>query len=1355
VTADTRYRCVAKPNSGYGRYAIHQDIYITEAEAAVKTVMDVTPPIRTANGWDPTIVWKYSDEALAAKPSDPSLWPEYADVFTTPSFQEGRNPHQQTTQTELENFIAGLDTDDDNMYVYILGQSDGKAFNIPLVIFTDVDLSGAETLEDAAALIRADSKENGKLTVHYQAQLHGSEPASCEGALAMIQRFDGSYGESLLDNMNIYVIPRLNPYGAWKSQRNTKNPNGSTDNVDPNGDFLRLRMVEPQLRQKALNLFDPDVAMDGHEYQVDSGSTSMLDKDIMLAAHFLEKHTEAFQEQSLALANAAFGKLEENGLTYGWYTDVVNNASGDVGSGNAAYRGTLHVLMESHGIFRGRIAYERRVMSQVSVATGILDYLNENTATVKNVVTAQKQAIVDAGKTYEETDQVVLRYEKTSHPELQISGQTVNLGTGNILPRTFGANVWDEIARARTASTAYVLPADLENIDHVLDLMDMQGIAYSYIPAGSAVSLQQYTQVAVNDSGRIIEADLTGEKLTAFPSGAYVFCMNQQNANILALIMEPDVTQDTTNTLVQSDVVAVNDDDTIPIYRYIRDLNSQGTIDYVESPDAPTDLSVTKPTTVDGTGSIEGLKADRLYEYKLDSAEEYTAVTAGSTRITGLPIGKYYVRYQATENTFASADAVCDIDYGNLKEYVVYLDAAAGSDDENGFTESGAVATLEKAYSQLGVIMADAPANTSGKIMFLSTYALPKNRVDFPSHSYPVILTSKTGNEGFSYTNGSDGSKNIVAMNGDTTLENITVTLVKGNTSTYNYLSGMGHKFVIGQNVTSVGTNADVYFNLTGGGYNGTFDSTDLTVMSGTWRQIYIANYASGTINGNAKLKMTGGTVTHYVQPAYQCSITGDLVMDITNADIGSIVCCNTRDWTISGDSLVTVGKDTTVSSITCGGTNAKITGKIYLTIDGADLGGVSITGKKTSATVGGSELILKSGTVDTVTSFDTVTLDTSAGGAVTLGCDMTVGTVKGGGKLTIPAANKLTVSGTVTDSTIVTITGTPTVGTAYIYTAAQQPNNAFVYNGAEYFMAKEEDGQYAWYLTASEGAVATVGGDGFSSLQAAVTASNGNLVILRADADENVVISSDVVLDLNGFDVQSVSVTGNNTLYVMDNKTDDYDVADNDYGRILTVSGQVEGLPESSDLAQDGYLAVTEADGTSFHRVNLQIIGVGLRAENSGMYYQSKFAGDQVVQRNIVAYGIALGANEAPSFRSKTYTAMDADTWTPGSAGNAANGTLLEGVMKKTNTYSVNNRNSNMQIYGVAYVELANGQRMLGKTVHYSLREIFEGTDGIVGADEIFSGLGENQKNAILTFVTTYQTVTRLWNIPNIMKEI
>ena len=958
VTAEGRYRCVSRSPSGNARYIIHRSIYMSAEEAATKTVCDVTPAKRSTSGWDPPLVYTYTDEVLSGPyASSKELWPDYADVFTTPAFKAGRNPHQQTTQTEMMNFINGLNGSNDNMYVYILGKGDGskaaEKFDIPIVIFTKVDLSGAKTWEEAAALVKADSDKTGKVMIHYQAQIHGSEPASCEGALAMMQRFDGAYGEKLLDKMNIYVIPRLNPYGAYKSSRNTYY-NGASD-IDPNGDFARLRMVETQMRQNVFNHFDPDISFDGHEYLLDMEWVTMKHKDIMLAVRFMPFHTEQFQQLNKTLASQAMGKLTENGLAYGWYTDVVNGAGISTGAGNAAYRGTLNILMESHGITGGRNYYERRVMGQVSVVEGVLDYVYDNAAEVRSVIRGQKQATIDAGKTYEESDKVILEFAKVNDASLALPGNSLNLATGKLTATTFPAEVWRTVVRSRTAPTAYVIPAGESWTQGVLNLLSMQGISYTFVPSGSGIMLQQYTQVAVNSSGRIIEAGLTGEQLFDFPQGAYVITMAQYTANVLGQLMEPDVTQSTTNTVVQSGRVPVTDG-MIPIYRYIQDLNADGSITYIAAAPAPQGLTAVKAPDADSTGKIIGLDAAKLYEYRAEDQRTYTQVPAGSTEIADLAPGKYYVRFAATAGEDASAEAPCLVEYEKVNNYTVYLKSGATTTGD-GYSETAPVSTIAAAYEQLGKLMADAPAGKVGKIILLDTYTLPSNRNDFPAHDYPVHIKGLTGTEGIHYPGSSASDTRVVAFNGDTTLSNMKISL--GGNSNYNYFCATGHKLVIGENVVctpSTYSDGNGYFCLVGGDYRGTFASTDLTVHSGTWRQIYAGNYASGTITGDVNLVVDGGTITNYIQATYKGTVGGDIYMDIQNTGGTSCIYGGAVDaGKTSGDVTVRLGENVGQKKVYACSSASTFSGTFTVIADGVDLTGITITGRSSASSSTGA----------------------------------------------------------------------------------------------------------------------------------------------------------------------------------------------------------------------------------------------------------------------------------------------------------------------------------------------------------------------------------------------------------------
>ena len=595
IKALNRYYMIAKPESGYNRYNNHYNLYFTEEEAATKTVMDVTPNKRSTNGWDPPteIRHRTSEVMDNVYPSDASLWPQYAEVFTTPAFREGRNEHMQTTQTEMENFIAGLDDANDNMYVYTLGQSAGKAFDIPLVIFTTVDLSGADTLEAAAALIRADSEKNNKLTIHHQGQIHGNEPAAGEASLGMLLRLDGEYGESLLDTMNIYVIPRLSPYGAYKSQRQVYLTSSTT--TDPNRDFLRLRTAETQARMVAYNLFEPEVVFDSHEYQESLTSTSHKRKDLMLCTHWMPNHDDTYKQTALDLAYAAFDQITEDGLYYSWYSDSVGGMGANTGSSNTAFRSSLHILMETSGINQGLLQYERRVATHVSALTGLYAYLDANAAAVKKTVQENRAQYIENGKTYREDDIVVLDATTSDHEELHIQGKMVNLYNGTLTDTVYPAYVPDVINRFRIAPTAYVIPAKASFTEQVLSLMDKQGISYSYVPEGATIMLQQYT-------GTVTEADLTDEKPVTFKDGAYVFTMDQVDGYILANLMEPDVndTASDKGTLVQQGIISATNG-MFPIYRYIHDLNEEDFVDYsiVEIP--PVEITV----YVDGTSGLD------------------------------------------------------------------------------------------------------------------------------------------------------------------------------------------------------------------------------------------------------------------------------------------------------------------------------------------------------------------------------------------------------------------------------------------------------------------------------------------------------------------------------------------------------------------------------------------------------------------------------------------------------------------------------------------------------------------------------------------------------------------------------
>lgn len=291
--------------------------------------------------------------------------------------------------------------------------------------------------------------------------------------------------------------------------------------------------------------------------------------------------------------------------------------------------------------------------------------------------------------------------------------------------------------------------------------------------------------------------------------------------------------------------------------------------------------------------------------------------------------------------------------------------------------------------------------------------------------------------------------------------------------------------------------------------------------------------------------------------------------------------------------------------------------------------------------------------------------------------------------------------------------------------------------------------GCFAITVTATSD-IAVVGTTGYRSLQAAVDAytDTAEPIRLLAEAVENVNISRNVYLDLNGFDVTGKVTVTAGTLFCMDTQTDDYTVNDAaGYGKLTDVSGSVAGVPEEAACAEDGYLMVKEGTAVSFHRVNLQIQAMTLRADKAGVYYNSHFAADEIAAGHIKSFGIALSVKAVPTREN-----MEKDCKYTAFAGfqagsNSQNSTLLKNVMAEKNTQQVNEAHSNMPVYGRAYILTDENAYLFGEAVTRTFAEQVT----LAAADKNWGTLNGTQKNAAVSMYRKYAPVMRKWGVQNI----
>ena len=554
-----------------GYYAFCQIINYTQEKADSGFQLNINLD-KMAGSYEDNCLILYSEEFIASHmQSEKNTWGEkYARLFRTPQFlrPEGRvGKHQQTTSEELYAFIDKLNEKCDFMHVFSLGKSPKYNLDMPLVLFTRENVAG-KTLEEAAEIIRT----NGKLTVQYTAQVHGNEPASAEGALAMMLELTEDYGKSVLDTVDIYIVPRINLDGAVESIRESP-----TTGDDMNRDYLYMNNAEIRMVTSAYNLFLPEIAIDAHEKTakvLSEGESDCTDMELQVGAGSLN-HPAIMTKTAMDIALSALSRAKDLGLRGHFFQRFASAAGGSAGSSYYGTRNSLSFLVETPGLRSFCMSFiERRVMAQYVFASTVINYAVEHSGEIMSIVHSSRKLMAEKGPIYDESDIMTLEHEKAETSAFP--SPIINITTGEVIePEHFIPYTEHVIAlHTRVRAAAYVIPKGLKNEEEILRVAKCHAIGYYEIPEGSAVSLCGY----IKGDEKI---ELDEERSVKFEKGAYVF-PNTVPSTILNVIMEPDFNSVSGRkmSLHSMHLIATDESGRLPIYRYCHNLiNGKVTLD--------------------------------------------------------------------------------------------------------------------------------------------------------------------------------------------------------------------------------------------------------------------------------------------------------------------------------------------------------------------------------------------------------------------------------------------------------------------------------------------------------------------------------------------------------------------------------------------------------------------------------------------------------------------------------------------------------------------------------------------------------------------------------------------------------
>ena len=121
----------------------------------------------------------------------------------------------------------------------------------------------------------------------------------------------------------------------------------------------------------------------------------------------------------------------------------------------------------------------------------------------------------------------------------------------------------------------------------------------------------------------------------------------------------------------------------------------------------------------------------------------------------------------------------------------------------------------------------------------------------------------------------------------------------------------------------------------------------------------------------------------------------------------------------------------------------------------------------------------------------------------------------------------------------------------------------------------------------------------------------------------------------------------------------------------------------------------------------------------------------------NVLSYGFAV------SLENALPVADGSDETCLYTQGNTS--VLVKEIMKSENTATENNKNARATIYARAYVQLADGSYVYSEAVEVSLIQV------VMGAQNQWNKLSDNQKEALLDMYQQFEEVMRFWKVPNL----
>ncbi|MDQ2929081.1 MAG: succinylglutamate desuccinylase/aspartoacylase family protein, partial [Pseudomonadota bacterium] len=505
---------------------------------APRPVLPPTPPVSAG----PPV-----SAAIAAR------FPEPAVSFDTPAFEPGRTAY--TTNDEVRAILRGLERGGVDslkgsaVAVLPLGESQAGA-PIDALAFTRAPPIAppppTPAASDAPSGIAAPMAPLHRPAVVIIAGQHGDEPAGTEALLVIAQELAAGRLDAVLDQVDVYLLPRVNPDGAALGQR------GAADGSDVNRDHVLLRTPEAQAVAQLVRNVAPVVVLDLHEYPVDADFAARFG-GVQRFDALLQAATVANMRPFVARAAEEWfrvplvANLGTAGFSTEWYYTLaadpadrkvsMGGVEPGIGRNAEGLRNAVSLLVETRGRGIGRTDFKRRVDVDVVAVRSVLGNAAAHAADLVKLrqfvdrdVAAQAcqgEAVIEAAPTPSEKSLAML-----------------DAATGAIehVTVTWDSSLELRVLKSRPRPCGYWLAASESDAVRRLRLL---GVEVQQIDEGGEVRGETYretsrTPVDANGDGSMRLGVQMAPVLLDVAPGSYYVSLEQAFANLAIAALEPE-----------------------------------------------------------------------------------------------------------------------------------------------------------------------------------------------------------------------------------------------------------------------------------------------------------------------------------------------------------------------------------------------------------------------------------------------------------------------------------------------------------------------------------------------------------------------------------------------------------------------------------------------------------------------------------------------------------------------------------------------------------------------------------------------------------------------------------------------